>query len=128
MSTVLLVDDDFENRWALQLALESVGYRVVQAENGRDALQKTRQMNPQLVITDCQMPEMDGIELCRRLRCQPVLSDIPIILLSAIEEPELVPRPWSAFLRKPAPVEQLMSTVNLFIARRLAIQRPTASD
>ncbi|CAB3741842.1 response regulator [Paraburkholderia rhynchosiae] len=58
----LLVDDDFENRWALQLALESRGHHVVLAENGRDALQRANASFPALVITDFQMPEMDGAE------------------------------------------------------------------
>ncbi|RZF26494.1 response regulator [Paraburkholderia sp. UYCP14C] len=127
MSTVLLVDDDFDNPWALQLALESVGHHVVLAENGRDALQKARHCNPQLVITDWQMPEMDGTELCRRLRCQPMLSDIPIILLSAMDKPQSASLYCSAFLRKPAPIEHLLSTVNHFIARRLSVQQTMRS-
>ncbi|MFL9858638.1 response regulator [Paraburkholderia madseniana] len=58
MSTVLLVDDDLENRWALQLALESAGHHVVLAENGYDALRKAARHIPELVITDLQMPEI----------------------------------------------------------------------
>ena len=77
MLTVLLVDDDFESRWALQLALESRGHRVVQAENGRAALDKARRIAPSLVLTDLQMPEMDGGELCRRLKCLPAYADVP---------------------------------------------------
>ncbi|WP_368623414.1 PleD family two-component system response regulator [Paraburkholderia sp. BR13444] len=122
MSTILLVDDDPEARWALQLALEADGHHVVLAVNGQDALQKAALQHPQLVITDWNMVEMDGIELCCRLRCRPALSDIPIILLSAMEEPEMAPRHWSAFLRKPVSLEALLSAVNLFIARRLSVR------
>ncbi|WP_244438906.1 response regulator [Paraburkholderia dilworthii] len=74
MSTVLLVDDDFEIRWALQLALESRGHQVVLAENGCDALRKTAENFPDLVVTDLQMPEMDGWELCCRIKCHPAFS------------------------------------------------------
>lgn len=124
MSTVLLVDDDLENRWALQLALESGGHHVVLAENGYDALLKAGRHTPQLVITDWQMPEMDGAELCRRLKYQPSLAVIPVVMLSAMPEPPDEPRCWAAFLRKPAPIDLLMHTVDLFIAQRLTTERP----
>ncbi|WGS54996.1 response regulator (plasmid) [Paraburkholderia sp. D15] len=58
MSTILLVDDDEENLRALQLALESNGYHVALAGNGREALQMAVRYLPQLIITDQQMPEM----------------------------------------------------------------------
>ncbi|MFM0179060.1 response regulator [Paraburkholderia aspalathi] len=127
MSTVLLVDDDLENRWALQLALESGGHHVVLAENGCDALRKATRDIPQLVITDWQMPEMDGAELCRRLKCQPSLAGIPVVMLSAMPEPPDEPRCWAAFLRKPAPLDLLMHTVDLFIAQRLTSKRSEAA-
>ncbi|WP_236674462.1 response regulator [Paraburkholderia hospita] len=87
MSTVLLVDDDLENLWALQLALESCGHHMVLAENGREALQKLQRELPRLIVTDWQMPGMDGAELCRRVRCQPAFADLPVIMLSAMPEP-----------------------------------------
>jgi CheY-like chemotaxis protein len=127
MSTVLLVDDDLENRWALQLALESGGHHVVLAENGCDALRKAARNIPQLVITDWQMPEMDGAELCRRLKCQPSLAGIPVVMLSAMLEPPGEPRGWAAFLRKPAPIDLLMHIVDLFIAQRLTTKRTEAA-
>ncbi|OLL27552.1 response regulator [Burkholderia sp. SRS-W-2-2016] len=123
MSTVLLVDDDLENRWALQLALESRGHHVVLAENGRDALQKAAADFPALVVTDLQMPEMDGEELCHRLRSRAGLSDIPVVLLSAMQEPREGGRYWTAFLQKPVSVELLLDTVESFIAARLTYTR-----
>lgn len=124
MSTVLLVDDDLENRWALQLALESRGHRVVLAENGSDALQKAHAHFPELVITDFEMPEMDGGEFCRRLKCGggAAFSDVPVVLLSAVPEPEGI-RCWTVFLRKPAAIERLLDTVDKFIAARLTYAR-----
>ena len=87
MSTILLVDDDLENRWALQQVLESRGYRVVLAHNGRDALRKVHAEFPELVITDLEMPEMDGGELCRRLKREAAFPDLPVVLLSSMPEP-----------------------------------------
>ncbi|MFP3429780.1 response regulator [Paraburkholderia graminis] len=123
MSTVLLVDDDFENRWALQLALESRGHHIVLAENGRDALTKAVAHFPELVVTDLQMPEVDGRELCRRLRCAPVFAGIPIVLLSAMPEPVDEVCYWTVFLRKPASMEVLLDIVDRFIAARLTYKR-----
>lgn len=123
MPTVLLVDDDLENRWALQLALEGRGHHVVLAENGRDALAKADAHFPELVITDLQMPEMDGRELCRRLKCRAAFSDIPVILLSAVLEPTGEIRYWTTFLRKPAAMDVLLDTVDTFIAARLTDTR-----
>ncbi|MBB5410239.1 CheY-like chemotaxis protein [Paraburkholderia sp. HC6.4b] len=123
MSTVLLIDDDLENRCALQLALESRGHRVVLAENGWDALQKAHTDFPELVITDLEVPEMDGKELCRRLKCQAVFSGLPVVLLSAMAEPTEETRCWTAFLRKPASIAALLDTVDRFIAARLTYAR-----
>ncbi|MFM0653563.1 response regulator [Paraburkholderia sediminicola] len=105
------------------MALESGGHYVVVAENGRDALQKAGRVMPQLIISDWQMPEMDGTELCRRLKWQPAFTNIPVVLLSAMPELEIGPRYWSAFLRKPAPLDLLMHTIDLFIAGRLTSAR-----
>ncbi|TCG03845.1 response regulator [Paraburkholderia steynii] len=121
MSTVLLVDDDPENLWALQLALESCGHDVVLAESGREALQKLQRQLPRLIVTDWEMPGMDGAELCRRVRCQPALADLPIIMLSARPEPEDRSPCWTAFFQKPANLAVLLDSVNVFIAERLAV-------
>jgi CheY-like chemotaxis protein len=102
MSTVLLVDDDHGDLWALQLAFESGGHHVVLAESGREALHKLLRVVPRLMVTDWQMPEMDGAEFCRRVRCQPMFADLPIVMLSATPEPANDPPCWSAFFRKPA--------------------------
>ncbi|MFM0377858.1 response regulator [Paraburkholderia strydomiana] len=123
MTTVLLVDDDFQNRWALQLALESRGHHVVQAENGRDALTKAVGHFPELVVTDLHMPELNGVELCQRLKCMPLFADIPVILLSAMPEPVDEICYWTVFLRKPASMDVLLDTVDTFIATRLRYAR-----
>jgi CheY-like chemotaxis protein len=120
MSTVLLVDDDPENLWSLQLALEAHGRHAVLAESGREALHKLMHVVPRLIVTDFRMPEMDGAELCRRVRCQPAFANLPIVMLSAEPEPTGRVRCWSAFFRKPADPTLLMQCVDAFIAERLA--------
>ncbi|WP_429407013.1 response regulator [Paraburkholderia sp. MM5482-R1] len=125
MSTVLLVDDDSDNRWALQLALEGNGHQVVLAKNGADALKKLLREIPRLIITDWQMPEMDGAELCRHVRCNPALAHLPIVMLSAMPGPGDGPPCWSAFFRKPADLTILMRTVEALTAERLTASAAT---
>jgi CheY-like chemotaxis protein len=118
--SILLVDDDLENLWSLQLLLESSGHHVVLAENGFDALRKLAFQPAKLVVTDWQMPEMDGIELCRRLRNQSAYATVPIILLSGASEPTDCPRCWSVFFHKPVDLESLICLIETYLARRLA--------
>lgn len=128
MSTVLLVDDDLDNLWALQLALEASGHRVILAHNGADALKRLRHEIPHLIVTDWQMPEMDGAELCRCVKCQPGLAQVPILMLSAMPEPGAGPPCWSAFFRKPADLDMLMRTVDRLAADRLTGGPQESSD
>lgn len=124
MSIVLLVDDDRDNLWALQLALESSGHHALLADNGREALRTLLHVVPRLIVTDWHMPEMDGTELCRRIRCQPGLAQTPIVMLSSMPEPKDERPCWTAFFRKPADLAKLMRTINMFVSERL----PNASD
>ena len=89
------------------------------AQNGAQALRVVLHEMPMLIVTDWQMPEMDGAELCRRVRCQPAFARLPIVMLSAMAEPSADPHCWSAFFRKPADLNELLRAVNSFIAARL---------
>jgi len=78
--TILVIDDDHDLTVMLTAQLERRNYRVVVASNGREGLQKAYQARPDLIILDIMMPEMDGWEVCQRLR---ELSNVPIIMLTA---------------------------------------------
>ncbi|MBP0595944.1 response regulator [Paraburkholderia sp. LEh10] len=120
MSTILLVDDDLDNLWPLQLTLEGRGHHVLLAENGQAAMEKLVREPVQLVVTDWQMPQMDGIELCRRIRSRPSTADVPVILLSAAPEPPGDRRGWFCFFRKPVDPGVLLERIDMFVAQRLA--------
>ena len=83
MAKILIVDDDAHIREVLAFALDAAGYSVVEAENGAQALQRFEQQAVDLVILDIMMPEMDGTEVCRRLRQH---SMLPIIFLTSKDE------------------------------------------
>src|SRR5947209_7366363 len=80
---ILVVDDVPDNVDILQMRLESQGYEVVTAGDGAEALQKTRELLPDLILLDIMMPKMDGIETVKRLKADASLPFIPVILVTA---------------------------------------------
>ncbi|MCC6175546.1 MAG: response regulator transcription factor [Chloroflexi bacterium] len=82
-STILVVDDERNIVQLARLYLRNEGYQVETAANGREALEKVRQVTPSLVLLDLMLPEMDGWEVCKQLRKS---SDIPIIMLTARDD------------------------------------------
>ncbi len=80
---VLVVDDDASVRRLLQLNLQRVGFRITLAENGVEALAIIAADRPDLVLSDVTMPQMDGIELVRRIRADPDTANIRIVMLTA---------------------------------------------
>jgi two-component system OmpR family response regulator len=81
--TILVVDDDAHIREVIRFALEKAGFRVVEAADGHAALERFEEASPALLVLDILMPELDGTEVCRRLRAQ---SRVPIVFLSSMDE------------------------------------------
>lgn len=79
---ILIVDDCQTTRKLLSLYLKSAGFEVVTAENGIDALEKIGRDNINLVLSDLNMPFMDGIELVKNIRTMPELRDLPVIMVT----------------------------------------------
>lgn len=86
MKKVLLVDDDVEFCEATKLLLESKGYEVVMAHDGKEGLEQARAEEPDLVILDVMMPEMNGYDVCVVLKADAQLKKIPVILLTAVDQ------------------------------------------
>ena len=84
MSSILLVEDDASVREAVTMALEGDGHRVSTAAAGDEAIERWRQVRPDLVLLDVMLPVMDGFEVCRRIRAT---DQVPIILLTAKADP-----------------------------------------
>ena len=83
---VLIVDDVEINREILGEIVSDMGYQTQLAESGIQALERIRERPPNLVLSDISMPEMDGYELCRRLKADVHTRDIPIIFISAFDK------------------------------------------
>src|SRR6266705_5219885 len=83
MPTILVVDDDAHIREVIIFALEKAGFRTIEAADGQQALERFAREAPDLVILDIVMPELDGTEVCRRLRRG---AQVPIVFLSSKDE------------------------------------------
>lgn len=86
--SILIVDDEDMIRSLLRLTLVRAGYDVSEAENGREGLRIVREEEPDLVLLDVMMPGMDGFAVCEQIRQDPVVADIPVIMLSARKDPQ----------------------------------------
>jgi DNA-binding response OmpR family regulator len=82
-SRVLIVEDEPDIRGLLAFHLEREGYLVSKARNGADALRQIAALPPDLVLLDLMLPEVDGLEVCRRLRREPRTASLPIVMLTA---------------------------------------------
>jgi len=85
---ILIVDDDPTTRKLIGLFLKAKGYTVSYAENGLDGIEKIGMENPNLIITDLNMPYMDGIEFVKSIRADPARADIPILMVTTEADPE----------------------------------------
>jgi CheY-like chemotaxis protein len=89
MPLVLLVDDDEGTSRAISRLLERVGYTAVWLDNGADALHVLKDLRFDLVILDWMMPEMDGLQVLRRLREDPATRDLRVMMYSAAADPHM---------------------------------------
>lgn len=115
MPLLLLVDDNPRNLEALALIFEDQGYRLLRAHSGPEALQKAVAFNPDLVLLDVLMPEMDGYAVCRRIRQTPEIAEMPVVMVTALSDTEARLRGFDAgaddFVSKPIDTLELRTRV-----------------
>ncbi len=116
---VLIVDDKANIREILSYIFKKRGFIVEGAVSGKEALQKIAQDKPDIIILDVIMPEMDGLETCKRLRENPDTQNIPIIFLSAQRHIagviQSIPGAAIEYIQKPCDVEYLLKRINSLI-------------
>lgn len=93
---VLVADDDITVRMIAIECLEQSGYAVVEAENGREAVELFQKYQPQAVMLDVLMPEMNGYEACRRIRALPGNENLPILMMTALEDADSIHAAYEA--------------------------------
>ena len=119
--TILMVDDRWENRAVITNLLDPIGIKVIEAKNGQEGLEKAIQHQPDLIITDILMPQMDGFELVKALRTLETHQNIPIIVSSAsvtsLDRQQSIAAGGNEFLAKPVQAcelfDQLKGLLNL---------------
>ena len=113
--TILTVDDSSTMRKVIALALSTAGHQVIEAEDGVAALAVLQSRHVDLVITDVNMPRMDGIEFARQARTLPLFKKTPILLLTTESDPEIKAKGRAAgatgWIVKPFKQEQLLAVI-----------------
>lgn len=112
--TVLIIDDDLALQTVLEIALRDAGYQVILAGDGQEGIEKLTRLNPDLVISDIMMPQMDGVETFQRIKEQLQDNGIPIFIMTALNR-----KPWFAdleaegavIIQKPFDIDQLLRLV-----------------
>lgn len=114
--TIMSVDDSASVREVVKFTLQNTGYEVIQAVDGQDALNKLSGRTVHLFLTDLNMPNIDGIQLIRRLRAMPEYKFVPIVLVTtesqAQKKEEARQAGATGWIVKPFGPEQLLAVVN----------------
>jgi CheY-like chemotaxis protein len=108
VSKILVVDDESNMRFLLRMVFETEGFEVVEAHHGAAALERVKEEQPDLIVTDLMMPVMNGRDLVQRLRDDPETSGIPIVVISSSRNIETTGA--DAALRKPFDLDVLLDT------------------
>lgn len=120
---ILVIDDHPETLSIIQRVLQQQGYTVLGARSGFRGLSLAESENPDLIMVDGMMPEMDGWEVCRRVRATEELSDIPIIMFTAVDEAEQKLAGFDAgaddYLTKPTEPAELIERVKMILDNRI---------
>jgi two-component system alkaline phosphatase synthesis response regulator PhoP len=122
---ILVADDEVQYVDVISYKLRNAGLQVISAGNGREALELARKEQPDLVIMDYQMPEMDGLELCMEIRKDSDLSQTPVILLTAygmiIDEREQNLARINALMPKPFSPRELLAKVRELLSQTCVV-------
>ncbi len=118
--TIIVVDDNHDLVEIVRITLESKGFNVRRAYDGLQVFYVLKQQKPDLVILDILMPQMDGLEVLARLKCNPATASIPVILLTEKGEPEDLIKGYERgaeyYIPKPFTKNQLLDGVNSILS------------
>lgn len=121
---ILIIDDQAQNLQILSTTLRSAGYQVAAANSGEKALKILEKLQPDLVLCDVVMPEMDGYEVCQRLRSRPQTQDLPLIFLTAQTDSEHILKGFEAgavdYVTKPFNPGELLARAKTHIELKQA--------
>ncbi len=118
--SILIVDDDEDNLLMLQYALEEMGYSIVQARSGREAMALASSCLPKLILLDIRLPDINGIAVIKHLKRQPETQAIPIIavtaLASTVDRARILAAGFADYLSKPYMLDELAELISLHLS------------
>ncbi|MCP4295542.1 MAG: response regulator [Proteobacteria bacterium] len=124
-ATIMVVDDSKTILRLVEASLESAGFNVMKAENGMEALAVLKTQRPDIIISDLDMPEMDGQEFCGHLKKSEEFRDVPFMIMSANNERStmraMIEKGASAYIVKPFNMEQLIITVEKMLSEQFQL-------
>jgi CheY-like chemotaxis protein len=119
--TVLVVEDFEDNRFMMKRLLEMSGYRVVEAVNGNQAVESAASENPDIILMDLSLPQLDGLAATRRIRAQEDSRKVPIIAVSAHDSADFHAEALAAgcneYVTKPIDFDQLVQLLDRLTAK-----------
>lgn len=130
-STILIVDDTPANLGLLVEHLEEQGYRIVVAQDGIEGIERAKYVQPELILLDVMMPSIDGFETCRRLKASEKTREIPVIFMTALDEPSHRLMGFSCggidYVTKPLQIAEVNARVAAHLALR-TVQKQLAEQ
>lgn len=118
---ILVVEDDADLRRILSLQLQRLGFRVAEAANGREGFDLAKNLHPDLLLLDLMMPEMDGFQVLKRVRCIDALAQTPVLILTASHDDHHRKKGLShmanGFMTKPYTSEQLRTEIERVLGK-----------
>ncbi|MGE0552917.1 MAG: putative bifunctional diguanylate cyclase/phosphodiesterase [Gemmatimonadales bacterium] len=129
---IIFGDDDPLAREMLATTLRDAGFEIEVADNGRAVLEKARQQRPDLLLLDWLMPELDGLEVCRRVRADPTLASIPVLILTSQSQPTALEQAFDAgatdFVTKPIAPAVLSHRIRFLLRATAAAEMVRRSE
>lgn len=119
---ILIVEDHRDSREALSALFNAFGYEVIEAKDGREAIQRATADKPALILMDIMMPEVDGCAAAKAIRRIPGLETVPIIAVTAMEGAQelAIEAGMSDYVRKPINIHGLLAKVSAWLERTAA--------
>ncbi len=130
--TILIADDLTSNRKMLEFLLEKIGYRTIGVNSGHDCLREARNRKPNLLLLDIMMPDISGIEVCKRLRADAATTMLPIIFVTAATDDQTLSKAFDAggndYIRKPINTIELTKRVQAVFEHEKLIETNRAEE
>lgn len=123
-ATVLLADDDAHITFIVARKLDMAGFTVFMASDGEEALEMARDLKPDIVVTDLQMPHMSGLELCKAMRKSTETAEIPVIMLTArgyvLEDDQVAETNIRRIMSKPFSAREVLAEICSILDRDIS--------